>query len=176
MIKKGILLIILFMNVNCVKQNKQQQKINSKFDDASWHYGNDYPKDLAQENASIHIGIYLKWCINHNLISSELIEDAKDGIDDVKSNTITGAVFLNKYSDGKFLAADLNEIGKKFTNDYYENESDFSKKYGSYLDDYMKVFEKTIDEKSVYHIEDSEQNYLLIKDKIDKKFEIWRKL
>lgn len=46
--------------------------------------------------------------------------------------------------------------------------------YGSYLDDYTNLFQKIIDNKSVYHVEDSELNYLLIKEKIDKKFEIWK--
>lgn len=171
---KKIFLLLVIFNINCSKQNNKLTEQVFKYDDASWHYGNDYPKDLTQENASTHIGMYLKWCIHHNLISSELIEDTKDGIDDVKSNRITGAIFLIKYSDGKFLDSDLNEIGKNFTKDYYENDSKFSKMYGSYLDDYTNLFQKIIDNKSVYHVEDSELNYLLIKEKIDKKFEIWK--
>ena len=166
--------LILFVNINCVKQNEEQQVINSKFDDASWHYGNDFPEDLAQENASTHIGMYMKWCINNDLISSELKEDSQVGIDSVKNNIITGAEFINSYSDGKFLSTDLSDIGRKFTNDYYEDNSDFSKNNGSYLDDYTKIFEKIIDKKSVYNVEDSEQNYLLIKAKIDSRFKEWK--
>ena len=100
---------------------------------------------------------------DNDLISSELKKDSQAGIDSVKNNIITGAEFINSYSDGKFLSTDLSDIGRKFTNDYYEDNSDFSKNNGSYLDDYIKIFEKIIDKKSVYHVEDSEQNYLLIK-------------
>lgn len=166
--------LILFVNINCVKQNEEQQVINSKFDDASWHYGNDFPEDLAQENASTHIGMYMKWCINNDLISSELKEDSQVGIDSIKNNTMSGVKFINSYSDGKFLSSDLSDIGRKFTNDYYEGDSDFSKRNGSYFDDYSTIFEKIIDEKSVYHVEDSEQNYLLIKAKIDSRFKEWK--
>lgn len=172
--KKIILLIILVLNVNCLKQKESSSKEISKYDDASWHYGNDFPKDLAQENASTHIGMYMKWCINNDLISSELKEDSQVG-DSIKNNTMSGVKFINSYSDGKFLSSDLNDIGRKFTNDYYEGDSDFSKRNGSYFDDYSTVFEKIIDEKSVYHVEDSEQNYLLIKAKIDSRFKEWKK-
>ncbi|MDH2206830.1 MULTISPECIES: hypothetical protein [Empedobacter] len=174
--KKIFLLIVLVLNVNCLKQKESSSKEISKYDDASWHYGNDFPKDLAQENASTHIGMYMKWCIDNDLISSELKKDSQAGIDSVKNNIITGAEFINSYSDGKFLSTDLSDIGRKFTNDYYEDNSDFSKNNGSYLDDYIKIFEKIIDKKSVYHVEDSEQNYLLIKAKIDSKFKEWKKI
>ncbi len=175
-LKKIFLLIVLVLNVNCLKQKESSSKEISKYDDASWHYGNDFPKDLAQENASTHIGMYMKWCIDNDLISSELKKDSQAGIDSVKNNIITGAEFINSYSDGKFLSTDLSDIGRKFTNDYYEDNSDFSKNNGSYLDDYIKIFEKIIDKKSVYHVEDSEQNYLLIKAKIDSKFKEWKKI
>lgn len=175
-LKKIFLLIVLVLNVNCLKQKESSSKEISKYDDASWHYGNDFPKDLAQENASTHIGMYMKWCIDNDLISSELKKDSQAGIDSVKNNIITGAEFINSYSDGKLLSTDLSDIGRKFTNDYYEDNSDFSKNNGSYLDDYIKIFEKIIDKKSVYHVEDSEQNYLLIKAKIDSKFKEWKKI
>ena len=160
--------------MNCTKQKDKVIEDISKYDDASWHYGNDFPKDLDQINASTHIGMYIKWSINNNLISSELKEYSKGGIDSVKNNTMTGSNFLNDYSDGKFLAEDLNDIGRKFTNDYYEGDSDFSKKYGSYFEDYSDVFENEIDKGTIYHVEDSEQNYLLIKAKIDERFSEWK--
>ena len=160
--------------MNCTKQKDKVIEDISKYDDASWHYGNDFPKDLDQINASTHIGMYMKWSINNNLISSELKEYSKGGIDSVKNNTMTGAEFIDSYSDGKFLSADLDDIGRKFTNDYYEDNSDFSNNNGSYLDDYTKIFEKIIDEKSIYYVEDSEQNYLLIKAKIDERFSEWK--
>ncbi|WP_262497415.1 DUF7832 domain-containing protein [Pedobacter caeni] len=29
----------------------------AKYDDASWHYGGDFPKDLPQINGATHIGM-----------------------------------------------------------------------------------------------------------------------
>ena len=160
--------------MNCSKQTDKVPEQLSKFDDASWHYDNDYPIDLEEGNASTHIGMYLKWCINNNLISAELQDGAQAEIEEVKKGKISGATFLNDNCDGKFLAADLNDIGKKFTNDYYEGESNFSKRYGFYLDDYSNVFENIIKENSVYHLEDNEANYQLIKVKLDERFNEWK--
>jgi hypothetical protein len=33
-----------------------------KYDDALWHYEGDYPKKLPNENAAIHIGMFITWC------------------------------------------------------------------------------------------------------------------
>ena len=29
----------------------------AKYDDASWHYGGDFPDDLPEENGATHIGM-----------------------------------------------------------------------------------------------------------------------
>jgi len=31
----------------------------AKYDDASWHYGGEYPENISEENASTHIGMFL---------------------------------------------------------------------------------------------------------------------
>lgn len=33
----------------------------SKYDDVSWHYGGDFPKELTEKNASTHIGMFIGW-------------------------------------------------------------------------------------------------------------------
>jgi hypothetical protein len=38
----------------------------AKYDDASWHYGGDYPEDLPNENVATHIGMFLQWCIEND--------------------------------------------------------------------------------------------------------------
>jgi hypothetical protein len=32
-----------------------------KYDDASWHYGGDFPADLPREAGSTHIAMFLAW-------------------------------------------------------------------------------------------------------------------
>ncbi len=38
-----------------------------KYDDASWHFGGDYPSDLPQENACTHTGVFLAWALKTKL-------------------------------------------------------------------------------------------------------------
>jgi len=152
----------------------------AKYDDASWHYGGDYPKELPNENAATHIGMFLAWCINNDLISDELKEDAEEEIDDVKSRKMTGSEFLIKVCDEKFIDDDLNEIGNEFANDYYnDDKSKFAKKFSNYVNDYCNVFDEKAEKdgfeyETLYHIEDTWENYDLIAEELDKRFAEWR--
>jgi hypothetical protein len=151
----------------------------AKYDDASWHYGGDYPKDLPNENGATHIGMFIAWCINNDLVSDELKEDAKEEIDDVKSHKMTGGEFLIKVCDEKFTDYDLNEIGNEFASDYYEEDTKFGKKYNSFLDDYSEIFDEKAEKsgfeyESFYHVENTFENYDLIKKRIDKRFGEWK--
>ena len=49
-----------------------------KYDDASWHYGGDFPADLPQAAGATHIGMFLAWLIRNDYASQELIEEAED--------------------------------------------------------------------------------------------------
>ena len=33
-----------------------------KYDDASWHYGGNFPKGLSRKNGATHIAFFLVWC------------------------------------------------------------------------------------------------------------------
>jgi hypothetical protein len=32
-----------------------------KYDDASWHFGGEFPKDLPEEAAATHTGMFVAW-------------------------------------------------------------------------------------------------------------------
>ncbi len=147
-----------------------------KYDDASWHYEGDYPKNIPTENAAIHIGMFLAWCILNELISEDL-KEAED-IERVKSGYMTGAQFLIDDCDEKFLDEDLSELGQKFANDYYEHNTKFANQFGYYVQDFCDIFNKKTETngfeyESVYHVEDSWENYNLLASKIDERFKQW---
>lgn len=151
----------------------------AKYDDASWHYGGDYPENLADENGATHIGMFLNWCINNYLLSEELNGDCKDEIESVRRREMTGAQFLIDQCDEKFSEYDLNELGNRFAQDYYEDDTDFSKKYNSFENDYSETFDKKAEEQNFeyetfYHVEDTFENYDLIKAVIDQRFQEWK--
>ena len=151
----------------------------AKYDDASWHYGGDFPDDLPEENGATHIGMFLTWCIDNDLLSEEQIEDSEDEIESVKNRKMTGAEFLIDICDEKFTDYDLNDIGNEFATDYYEDGTKFSKKHKNYFGDYaeifdIKVIDNNLDQHSLYRIDNSWTNHALIKSRIDKRFSEWK--
>jgi predicted nucleotidyltransferase len=151
----------------------------AKYDDASWHYGGDYPEDLPNENAAFHIGMFITWIIENDLMSDEQIDDNEDDILKVKRHEMTGGKYLIKNCDEKFSDYDLCKIGNNFAKDYYRDDTKFGKKYSGYTDDFCDVFNITADEngyvsKSLYYVEETWKNYELIKKVIDKRFLEWK--
>lgn len=153
----------------------------AKYDDASWHYGGDFPEDLENEAGATHIGMFITWCINNNLVSEFQMDEAGDDVQKVKDRLMTGTEFLISNCDEKFTDEDLNEVGNQFANAYYNEDTQFAKSFAPYLQDYSHCFEqRAIDNKkafkSVYHVKDSWENYALIEAVIDKRFGEWKKI
>ncbi|MET3538691.1 DUF7832 domain-containing protein [Chryseobacterium limigenitum] len=151
----------------------------SKYDDASWHYGGDFPEGLPSKNSATHTGMFLNWCIHNNLHSEEMKEDFKDEIESLKRREITGAEFLLEVCDGKFTEHELNDLGNSFAKDYYVDETDFADKFSSFATDYINIFDSKAEEsdyeyETFYHIEDTYENYDLMKLAIDHRFEEWK--
>lgn len=152
----------------------------AKYDDVSWHFEGDYPKDLPKENAATHIGMYLHWCIDNELMSDEQLMDCEEDIKQVKARNMSGVDYLMVNCDGKFSSYDLNELGIEFTNTYYQDDVDFAEKFGAFVDDYEEVFQKAAKEsgnelKSFYQVENTVENYNLLKTIIDERFAYWKK-
>ncbi|AEA42863.1 hypothetical protein [Fluviicola taffensis] len=137
----------------------------ASIDQANWHYGGDFPKGLPKENGGTHIGMYLNWIIDNNLLEKTFLEDSAEGIQKVKSRKITGREFLFEYCDEKLLEYFLNEEGLEFTTRYY-------KRLGTYMYDYDELLKGKYD--SLYEIPNTWENYDLITTKITKEFEKWK--
>lgn len=150
-----------------------------KYDDASWHYGGDFPKELPPENGATHIGFFLTWCIDNGLVSDFQLEESGEDVQRVKGRQITGRDFLLQNCDEKFTDEDLNDLGNSFAQDYYQEEGTFAEQHADYLSDYQTAFEilnQELDTKleSIYHIEDSVEVYEGIKIILDERFKQWK--
>jgi len=153
--------------------------MTKKYDDASWHYGGDFPAELPQENGATHIGLFLAWCINNNLISQFQIEESPEDIDLVLNRKISGRDFILNNCDEKLTSEDLNDLGNAFAEDYYDGEGDFSQKTSSYLQDFTKATELyfeafKLENKTAYHIEDSWDFYDGFAELLDIRFNQWK--
>jgi hypothetical protein len=133
-----------------------------------WHYGGDFPENLPVENGGTHIGMYLAWVINNELINETHLNEDDESLDRVKKREMTGRDFLINVCDEKFSEGDLNEEGLKFTRYYYSDERDMKE----YIVDYLKVL--AADLESVYHVDDTWENYDKICKVIDVRYREWK--
>ncbi len=151
----------------------------SKYDDASWHYGGDYSPDLPIENGATHIGFFITWCVDNNLISDFQLEESGEDIKRIELRQMTGREFLLNNCDEKFTDEDLNSQGNSFAEDYYSENSEFAKEYSSYLKDYDGIIsylqnKKGLAIESIYHVDDSWEIYEIIKAILDDRFIEWK--
>lgn len=147
------------------------------YDKAKWHWGaKDAPEDLPQENGGTHIAFFLKWCIEMDFSSEEFLEDFLEIIDKIKSDDFDCREFFIDGMDGVFSSEELNTDGQNFVNEYYTDENtEFAKKNSWYLSDYGEVEnelsrEKDAKDDSYFYIDNSKENYIIIKKLIDKKY------
>ena len=133
-----------------------------KYDDASWHYGGDFPKDLPAEAGATHIGMFLAWAILRDMVGELHQDDCADSLEAVRSRKMTGAAFLIQECDEKFTDEDLSDLGNAFAGVYYEAD---------YIDDYCAVFSEA---DTAYHVGDTWANFDRIAPVLDRRLAEWR--
>lgn len=121
-----------------------------KYDDASWHYGGDFPDDLPDEAGGTHIGMFVAWCVLNGLGGDIHTEDPEE-IADLKNRKITPGAWFLAACDGKFTDEDLSPEGNSFAQRYYEGDS------AKYMDAYTLISDE--DQESLYHTPDTWATY-----------------
>jgi hypothetical protein len=135
-------------------------------DRIDWHSGADnFPIDLAPEAGGTHIGMFITWVINNNLESDLHKTESIESIGKVKAREMTGTDFLIKECDEKFWEDDLSAEGLEFAKNYYVSNS--------YYGDYEAALVTT--EPTLYHVQDTWENYDKLSMYIDSAFRKWRK-
>ncbi len=137
------------------------------YDRADWHYGGKYPKGLPRENGGTHIGMFLAWAIVNGLEGDELQEDCSASLAAVRARQMTGRQFLFRECDEKFWDGDLNDEGNAFAKYYYTSPE------WLYMKDYERVM--VVGLPSMYHVEDTWENYDKIAAVISHKFDEWKR-
>jgi hypothetical protein len=138
-----------------------------KYDDASWHYGGNFPKNLPIEAGATHTGMFLTWALLSGLGGVLHTKEFPENIDRLKSRSVTPGAFFIDACDGKFTDEDLNDEGNAFTQAYFDFQT------GKYLADY----EETVGENSqqLYYVKDSWENFDLLKSVLNNRLTAWRK-
>ncbi len=141
---------------------KQQEKV---YDTAKNHFLGDFPQSLPIEKAYLHIGIYLGWIVDSHLYSEYFEEEASTEIFRFERREIDPIV-LSEIWDGRLSYKLFSYEGNLFTYYYYAG--------GIYKKDYIILLAKT--EPSLYHVEDTWENFFKVSQKISQRFEEWKKL
>jgi hypothetical protein len=140
-----------------------------KYDDASWHYGGDFPDDLPDEAGGTHIATFLAWAALNGMAGTIHTDEFAIDLAQLEDRAITPGAWLFQVTDGKFSNEDLNDEGNAFT--LADFGSPDRECVSAYLTDYDRCFPSV---PSLYHVEDSWLSYDRLAPIIDRRFREWR--
>ena len=65
-----------------------------KYDDASWHYGGDFPAELPRSAGATHIGVFVAWALLHGLAGDIHLREFSEPLAQLRERKITPGQFL----------------------------------------------------------------------------------
>ena len=134
-----------------------------KYDDASWHYGGDFPTELPPSAGVTHIAMFVVWCWDNGLAGDEILEESQ-AFEAVQRRVDTPGNIFTKACDEKFIDADLNDEGNRFAVFYYGDQG--------YYADYEKSVATAYP--TLYHVPDTWGTYDKLKPAILRRYEDFR--
>jgi hypothetical protein len=138
----------------------------TNYDDASWHYGGDFPTDLPDEAGATHIGMFVAWALLSGLASEFFQEELAAELAELRAGSTTPGAFLMAACDGKFTDDALSDEGNAFAAAYFSSDR------GGYLDDYIGLVGG--DHDSLYHVPDTWTTFAMLKPDLDRRLAAWR--
>ena len=136
----------------------------TKYDDASWHLGGDFPKGLSRRQSMVHMGMFLGWAISEGAIGEYLLERHGKSLEAFRRRELTGAQIVEQCCDECLTNEDFNVVGNEFAHIYYEPDI--------YIDDYESEFGNEVS--SLYEVFDNWDNFERIQKQVQKRFNVWR--
>ena len=98
-----------------------------EMDDAAWHLETIEEKNLPVDeiNAYNHMAIYLRWCMEHDLVGEEFLAEYGAVVEKVKADpaNVDLREFIQDELDGQLVGPLFNKIGRAFAS-YYYGEAD----------------------------------------------------
>ena len=135
------------------------------YDNAKQHFLGNFPENLPIEQAYVHIGMYLGWVIDMGLYSEYFEDEASNQIFRFKRREISCTI-LSEIWEGYLDHQYFNKPGNMFTYYYYAG--------GLYHADYQQILVQSLP--SIYHVNDSWDNYEKLKQRMSMRWQDWNKL
>jgi len=138
-----------------------------KYDDASYHYGGNFPKDLPAEAGATHTGMFVAWALLTGLAGQIHTVEFPEELQALRSRSVTPGQFFLDTCDGKFTDEDLSNEGNAFAQEYFDFER------GAYIKEYGGLLAKGLP--SEYHVQDTWANFDRLRPMLDNKLAEWRR-
>ena len=154
-----------------------------EMDDAIWHLETIEEKELPVDeiNAYNHMAIYLRWCMEHDLMAEGFIEEYGDVVQKVKDDveSVDLRVFIRDELEGQLFGSLFNQKGLAFASYYYgENDSPY---FPSDIDNYAigiigqeRNYSDEIQDEAYLFIPFDEEYYQAMAKVIEKRFMNWQ--
>ena len=136
------------------------------YDKAKYHRESVQLAGLDDVQAEVHTAFFLGWLIDNDLLSKEMMEECGDLIRRYKARDAT-AIDVYGWWDCCLIDDMLSGTGNAFAQDYFDFEE------GLYLSDYHDLLVRDLP--SEFHVEYSWANYEIIRERIDERFEAWKR-
>lgn len=95
-------------------------------DDGDWHLDSIHEKKLPVDEIAAfnHMAIYLRWCIEHDLMCEAFMQKGKDAVNAVKNPScqVDLRSFIRDDLNGLLIYTLFNEQGEEFARYYYDDE------------------------------------------------------
>ena len=154
-----------------------------EMDCADWHLETIQEKNLPVDELSAynHMAIYLRWCMEHDLMGEEFLAEYKEVVEKVKADpaSVDLRAFIRDELDGQLVGPMFNKIGWAFAS-YYYGEPD-SPHFPSDIDDYAisvigqkRNYSDEIQDEAYLFIPFDEDYYQAMAKVIEKRFANWQ--
>ena len=154
-----------------------------EMDCADWHLETIQEKNLPVDeiNAYNHMAIYLRWCMEHDLMGDDFLAEYGEVVEKVKVDpaSVDLRAFLRDELDGQLVGPMFNKIGRAFAS-YYYGELD-SPYFPSDIDDYAigiigqeRNYSDEIQDEAYLFIPFDEDYYQAMAKVIEERFTNWQ--
>ena len=154
-----------------------------EMDCADWHLETIQEKNLPVDELSAynHMAIFLRWCMEHDLMGEEFLAEYGEVVEKVKADPagVDLREFIRDELDGQLVGPMFNKIGRAFAS-YYYGEPD-SPYFPSDIDDYAisvigheRNYSDEIQDEAYLFIPFDEDYYQAMAKVIEERFTNWQ--